>query len=166
MRWRSPKGEQQPPRTPDFNGAQTDGMGRYQLTLRGHWRCDAATAFLTPARQRANLTVVTGAHVSQVLQDKGRAVGVEWMQGGTRQSARADGEVILAAGALQSPQLLQLSGIGPAQLLRQHGIAVNVDAPDVGENLQDHYQARVIVKLKALPAATASIKKWTSIARS
>ena len=136
------------PRTPDFNGAQTDGMGRYQLTLRGHWRCDAATAFLTPARKRANLTVVTGAHVSQVLQDKGRAVGVEWMQGGTRQSARADGEVILAAGALQSPQLLQLSGIGPASLLRQHGIAVNVDAPEVGENLQDHYQARVIVKLR------------------
>ena len=136
------------PLTPDFNGAQTDGMGRYQLTLRGHWRCDAATAFLTPARQRANLTVVTGAHVSQVLQDKGRAVGVEWMQGGNRQSARADGEVILAAGALQSPQLLQLSGIGPAQLLRQKGIAVNVDAPEVGENLQDHYQARVIVKLR------------------
>ena len=136
------------PRTPDFNGAQTDGMGRYQLTLRGHWRCDAATAFLTPARQRANLTVVTGAHVSQVLQDKGRAMGVEWIQGGTRQSARADGEVILAAGALQSPQLLQLSGIGPASLLRQHGISVNVDAPEVGENLQDHYQARVIVKLR------------------
>ena len=136
------------PRTPDFNGAQTDGMGRYQLTLRGHWRCDAATAFLSPARKRANLTVVTGAHVSQVLQDKGRAVGVEWFQSGTRQSARADGEVILAAGALQSPQLLQLSGIGPAPLLRQHGIAVNVDAPEVGENLQDHYQARVIVKLR------------------
>jgi choline dehydrogenase len=136
------------PRTPDFNGAQTDGMGRYQLTLRGHWRCDAATAFLTPARQRANLTVVTGAQVSQVLQDKGRAVGVEWLQGGARQSARADGEVILAAGALQSPQLLQLSGIGPASLLQQHGIAVKVDAPEVGENLQDHYQARVIVKLR------------------
>jgi choline dehydrogenase len=136
------------PLTPDFNGAQTDGMGRYQLTLRGHWRCDAATAFLTPARQRANLTVVTGAQVSQVLQDKGRAVGVEWLQGGARQSARADGEVILAAGALQSPQLLQLSGIGPASLLQQHGIAVKVDAPEVGENLQDHYQARVIVKLR------------------
>jgi choline dehydrogenase len=136
------------PLTPDFNGAQTDGMGRYQLTLRGHWRCDAATAFLQPARRRANLTVVTGAHVSQVLQARGRAVGVQWLQGGSVQAARAEGEVILAAGALQSPQLLQLSGIGPAQRLRQHGLAVTVDAPEVGENLQDHYQARVIVKLR------------------
>jgi choline dehydrogenase len=136
------------PRTPDFNGAQTDGMGRYQLTLRGHWRCDAATAFLTPARARPNLTVVTGAHVSRVLLERGRAVGVQWLHDGALQSARADAEVILAAGALQSPQLLQLSGIGQASLLRQHGITVNVDAPEVGENLQDHYQARVIVKLR------------------
>jgi choline dehydrogenase len=136
------------PRTSDFNGAQTDGVGRYQLTLRGHWRCDAATAFLTPARTRPNLTVLTGAQVSRVLQAKGRAIGVEWLRGGVLTAAQADAEVILAAGALQSPQLLQLSGIGPAALLRQHKIAVNLDAPEVGENLQDHYQARVIVKLR------------------
>ena len=136
------------PRTPDFNGAQSDGMGRYQLTVRGHWRCDAATAFLAPVRKRANLVVLTGAHVTRVLQAHGRAVGVQWMQNGAVHEARADGEVILAGGALQSPQLLQLSGIGPAALLRQHGITVQVDAPEVGENLQDHYQARVIVKLR------------------
>ena len=136
------------PRTPDFNGAQTDGMGRYQLTVRGHWRCDAATAFLAPVRKRANLVVLTCAHVTRVLQAHGRAVGVQWIQDGTVHEARADGEVILAGGALQSPQLLQLSGIGPAALLRQHGITVQVDAPEVGENLQDHYQARVIVKLR------------------
>jgi choline dehydrogenase len=136
------------PRTPDFNGAQSDGMGRYQLTVRGHWRCDAATAFLAPVRKRANLVVLTGAHVTRVLQAHGRAVGVQWIQDGTAHEARADGEVILAGGALQSPQLLQLSGIGPAALLRQHGITVQVDAPEVGENLQDHYQARVIVKLR------------------
>ena len=136
------------PRTPDFNGAQTDGMGRYQLTVRGHWRCDAATAFLAPVRKRANLVVLTGAHATRVLQAHGRAVGVQWMQDGAVHVARADGEVILAGGALQSPQLLQLSGIGPAALLRQHGITVQVDAPEVGENLQDHYQARVIVKLR------------------
>jgi choline dehydrogenase len=136
------------PRTPDFNGAQTDGMGRYQLTVRGHWRCDAATAFLKPIRARSNLTVVTGAHVSQVLQAKGRAVGVQWLEGGEVHTAYADSEVVLAAGALQSPQLLQLSGIGPAPLLRQHGIEVKVEAPEVGQNLQDHYQARVIVKLR------------------
>jgi len=136
------------PRTPDFNGAQSDGMGRYQLTVRGHWRCDAATAFLAPVRKRANLVVLTGAHVIRVLQAHGRAVGVQWLQNGAVHEARADGEVILAGGALQSPQLLQLSGIGPAALLRQHGITVQVDAPEVGENLQDHYQARVIVKLR------------------
>ena len=136
------------PRTPDFNGAQSDGMGRYQLTVRGHWRCDAATAFLAPVRKRANLVVLTGAHVTRVLQAHGRAVGVQCMQNGAVHEARADGEVILAGGALQSPQLLQLSGIGPAALLRQHGITVQVDAPEVGENLQDHYQARVIVKLR------------------
>ena len=136
------------PRTPDFNGAQSDGMGRYQLTVRGHWRCDAATAFLAPVRKRANLVVLTGAHVTRVLQAHGRALGVQWMQNGAVHEARANGEVILAGGALQSPQLLQLSGIGPAALLRQHGITVQVDAPEVGENLQDHYQARVIVKLR------------------
>jgi choline dehydrogenase len=75
-------------------------------------------------------------------------VGVQWLQSGERQEARVDGEVLLAAGALQSPQILQLSGIGPAALLRSHGITVKADAPDVGSNLQDHYQARVIVKLR------------------
>ena len=135
-------------RTDDFNGAQSDGMGRYQLTLRGHWRCDAATAFLRPAMGRKNLRVVTGAHVTQILQAQGRAVGVQWLQAGNQHEARVDGEVLLAAGALQSPQILQLSGIGPAALLRGHRVDVKVDAPEVGANLQDHYQARVIVKLR------------------
>ena len=135
-------------RTDDFNGPQSDGMGRYQLTLRGHWRCDAATAFLRPAMGRKNLTVLTGAHVTQILQEHGRAVGVQWLHARKPQEARVDGEVLLAAGALQSPQILQLSGIGPAALLRNHQITVNVDATEVGGNLQDHYQARVIVKLR------------------
>ena len=135
-------------RTDDFNGPQSDGMGRYQLTLRGHWRCDAATAFLRPAMGRKNLTVLTGAHVTQILQEHGRAVGVQWLHARKPQEARVDGEVLLAAGALQSPQILQLSGIGPAALLRNHQITVNVDATEVGANLQDHYQARVIVKLR------------------
>jgi choline dehydrogenase len=135
-------------RTNDFNGAQSDGMGRYQLTLRGHWRCDAATAFLRPVMHRKNLTVCTGAHVTQILQEHGRAVGVQWLQAGQQHEARVDGEVLLAAGALQSPQILQLSGIGPEQLLRAHRVDVKVDAPEVGANLQDHYQARVIVKLR------------------
>ncbi|HZF84406.1 MAG TPA: GMC oxidoreductase, partial [Burkholderiaceae bacterium] len=106
------------------------------------------TAFLRPVMQRPNLTVRTGVHVTRVRIEQGRARGVEWIEGGQPQHALADSEVLLAAGALQSPQLLQLSGVGPAALLRRHGIPVQVDAPEVGANLQDHYQARVIVKLR------------------
>jgi choline dehydrogenase len=134
--------------TDDFNGVQPDGLGRYQLTLRGHWRCDAATAFLAPVRQRPNLRVLTAARVMRVLIERGRATGIEWVERGQRETAVAEREVILAAGALQSPQLLQLSGIGPAALLQRHAIGIAVDAPEVGANLQDHYQARVIVRLK------------------
>jgi choline dehydrogenase len=135
-------------RTGDFNGAQDGGLGTYQLTLRGHWRCSAAAAFLQPVRRRPNLTVTTGAHVTRIVIEGGVAKGVEWLRDGHSDSASASGEVILSAGALQSPQLLQLSGVGPAGLLRRHGIAVQCDAPEVGANLQDHYQARVIVRLK------------------
>jgi len=99
-------------------------------------------------RARPNLTVKTGVHVTRVLIEAGVARGVEWLHDGQLHSERCDGEVLLAAGALQSPQVLQLSGVGPAQLLRRHGLPVHVDAPEVGANLQDHYQARVIVKLR------------------
>ena len=99
------------PLNEDFNGAQSDGMGRYQLTLKGHWRCDAATAFLKPIKARTNLTIVTHAQVTKVVVEKGRAVGIEWLQQGQLQRAKADIEVVLSAGALQSPQLLQLSGV-------------------------------------------------------
>lgn len=133
---------------PDFNGAQDEGVGPYQLTLQGHWRCSAADAFLFPIMGRPNLTVLTGATVSRVLIEGDRAVGVEWLQEGQVQSARCDQEVLLSAGALQSPQILQLSGIGPEGMLRQAGVPVRLHAPDVGANLQDHYQARVIVRLK------------------
>ena len=136
------------PFTEDFNGAQSDGMGRYQLTLKGHWRCDAATAFLKPIKSRANLTIVTHAQVTKIQIEKGRAVGVEWLEQGQFKSARADAEVVLSAGALQSPQLLQLSGVGHADVLHRFGIPVLAHSAEVGENLQDHYQARVIVKLR------------------
>lgn len=136
------------PSNDDFNGAEDHGLGRYALTLDGHWRSSASRAFLRPARTRPNLTVLTGVQVTRVQIEQGRAVGVEWAAGGRREQARADAEVLLCAGALQSPQLLQLSGIGPAGLLRRHGVPVLVDAPEVGRNLQDHYQARVIVRLK------------------
>ena len=133
---------------PDFNGARADGVGPYQLTIKGHWRSSAADAFLFPILQRANLTVVTGAHVTRLLFDGDRASGVEWLQDGQVKSAACDGEVIVAAGALQTPQILQLSGIGPENELKQAGVPVRLHAPEVGGNLQDHYQARVIVRLK------------------
>jgi len=138
-------------RNPDFNGERTEGLGAYQLTLQGHWRCSAALAFLSPVRHRSNLTIKTDVQVTRVVLEQGRAVGIEWIKNGDRSTVhltRAEVEVLLAAGALQSPQLLQLSGIGPTDLLSKYGIAVNVDSPHVGANLQDHYQARVIVKLR------------------
>ncbi|WP_194722642.1 GMC family oxidoreductase [Noviherbaspirillum malthae] len=131
----------------DFNGATEFGVGAYQLTLKNGWRSSSAAAFLKPVRQRPNLTVITEAHTLRVLFEGTVATGVEWSHKGTIRRTAAQ-EVILSAGAIQSPQLLQLSGIGPATLLRQHGIDVVVDAPDVGENLKDHYQARTIVRLR------------------
>jgi len=163
--WLAAGAEAGHPLTDDFNGAVSDGLGRYQLTLRGRWRCDAATAFLAPARQRPNLTIVTGAQVTRVVVEKGRARGVEWVEAGVPKSARAERDVILSAGTLQSPQLLQLSGIGPAALLRRHGIAVAVDAPEVGRNLQDHYQARVIVKLKEKRSLNDDVRNPLRLAR-
>ena len=136
------------PRNSDFNGPTTLGVGSYQLGIGRYWRSSAATAFLHPIRHRANLTVITGAQVSRVTFRGQSATGVEWIKDGDAFSAAADREVLLAAGALQSPQLLQLSGIGPADLLRSLGIPVIIDAPEVGRNLQDHYQARMIVRLK------------------
>ena len=136
------------PRNPDFNGESTFGVGAYQLGIGRRWRTSAASAFLKPAAKRPNLTIVTGAQVSKVLFKGQAASGVEWISKGRVHSATADREVILSAGALQSPQILQLSGIGPADLLRGLGIPVVADSPEVGRNLQDHYQARLIVRLK------------------
>ncbi|MGF6426651.1 GMC family oxidoreductase [Bradyrhizobium sp. Pha-3] len=136
------------PRNSDFNGATTLGVGSYQLGIGRHWRTSSASAFLRPIADRRNLTVITHAQVSKVTFNGRVATGVEWISKGQVHRATADREVILSGGALQSPQILQLSGIGPADLLRKHGIAVVTDSPEVGSNLQDHYQARLIVRLK------------------
>jgi choline dehydrogenase len=153
------------PRNPDFNGATTFGVGSYQLSIGRHWRTSAASAFLRPVARRTNLTVITGAKVSRVL-FKGRvAAGVEWIKDGQLSSAAADREVILSAGALQSPQLLQLSGVGPADLLRERGISVVADAPEVGRNLQDHYQARIIVRLKRPISLNDQVRNPVELAR-
>ena len=134
------------PENPDFNGETTEGAGKYNLTLDRRWRSSAARAYLRPARSRPNLTVVTGALVERVLFRGRRALGVSWRDRDGVRTAHA-GRVILSAGALQSPQLLQLSGIGPAALLRSHGIEVVHDSPGVGQNLQDHYQVRFVTRL-------------------
>jgi choline dehydrogenase len=131
------------PRNDDFNGSSQTGAGYYQLTTQGGLRCSTASAFLRPARQRANLHIATRAQVARILFDEDRASGVHYLQGGAMKTAPCQGEVLLCAGAIQSPQLLQLSGIGPAALLAKHGIPVRVDAPQVGENLQDHLQIRL-----------------------
>jgi choline dehydrogenase len=134
------------PRNPDFNGASQEGAGYYQTTSRRGLRVSSAVAYLKPARDRSNLTVVSRAHVTRLIVEDARVVGVEWRRAGATESARAEGEVILSAGAIGTPQLLQLSGIGPAALLREHGIDVVHASEGVGANLQDHLQVRMVLK--------------------
>jgi choline dehydrogenase len=135
------------PRTDDFNCTEQEGIGYYQLFTRLGWRCSTATAYLRPARKRPNLRIETEAHVTRVKCDGARATGVKYLQRGVERQVRAAKEVILAAGAIQSPQLLQLSGIGPAEFLREMGIPVVRNLPGVGENLQDHLQLRAIYRV-------------------
>ena len=131
------------PRNDDFNGAQQEGAGYFQLTTHKGWRVSTAKAYLDPARGRPNLRIETDAFAAGVIMDGTHAVGVRYRQGGVMKEARCNAEVLLSAGSLQSPQLLQLSGIGPHALLAKHGIPVVADAPGVGENLQDHLQVRL-----------------------
>ena len=147
-------------RNPDFNGADQEGVGIYQITTRRGVRASAATAYLRPAMRRANLAVATGAQVTRVRFEGRRAVGVDYRRGGVERSAQARGEVILSAGAVMSPVLLHLSGVGdPARLIR-NGVAVVHDLDQVGRNLQDHvgidylYRARV-------PTLNQLLRPWS-----
>ncbi len=130
------------PRNDDFNGPTQEGAGYYQLTARNGRRCSTARGYLKPARRRPNLKIVSGALASRILFKGSRAVGVEYSEGSAVHRAFAEGEVILSGGAFNSPQLLQLSGVGPGSLLRSLGVDVLRDAPGVGADLQDHFQAR------------------------
>ncbi len=132
------------PRNEDFNGARQEGAGYYQATAKNGRRSSAATGYLRPAMQRAKLRVEVEALATRVLFEGKRAVGVEYRQGGSTRTARAAREVILAGGAFNSPQLLQLSGVGPRELLERHGVPVVHDAPGVGEQLQDHFYVRTL----------------------
>ena len=134
------------PRNDDINGARQEGAGYFQLTARNGRRWSTAVGYLRPARRRPNLRVVTRAHVHRLHFEGRRAVGVRYAVGPDVHEARARAEVILCAGAIGSPQILQLSGVGPAELLERHGIETVHPLPGVGENLQDHLQLRAVYK--------------------
>jgi choline dehydrogenase-like flavoprotein len=136
------------PFNPDFNGALQLGCGLFQVTQKNGRRWSAASAYLHPAAARENLTIVTKAQATRVLIKNGRAVGVEYARGRRRHTARASQEVVLAAGAINSPQLLLLSGIGPAEELRARGVSVVHDLPGVGKNLQDHLNVNIVQRAK------------------
>lgn len=135
------------PRNADYNGATQEGVGYYQTTSYKGRRCSAAVGYLKPILSRQNLNIELNALSTRLLFDGSRCSGVEYRQGDQVRTAKAGREVVLCGGAVNSPQLLQLSGLGPAEHLKSLGIEVRRDMPDVGANLQDHYQARFIHKL-------------------
>jgi choline dehydrogenase len=145
------------PHTTDFNRGSNEGVGYFQVNQKNGWRWNTAKAFLRPTCYgRPNFELWTGAQVSRLLFEKNedgtqRCTGAEVWNGSEMSTARAEREVILSAGAIGSPQILQLSGVGPADLLRQHGIDVVLDAPGVGANLQDHLQIRAVYKIDGAP---------------
>ncbi len=157
----------------DFNGERQEGAGIYQVTQRDGERCSAAKAYLTPNRGRPNLTVITGATVQRIVFDGRRASGVEVRVDGQLQRLVAQREVLLCAGALQSPQLLMLSGVGPGAHLQQHGVALLHDLPGVGEHLHDHISVTQVVDAprrrdtftvspQGLPMALKGVYDWAT----
>jgi choline dehydrogenase len=134
------------PYNPDFNGVSQEGAGFFQTTTRRGRRASTAVAYLRPVRGRANLRIATAALAQKILFEGRRATGVEYRQGTELRRARARREVLVSSGAYNSPQLLQLSGVGPAELLQKHGIGVVLDARGVGNDLQDHMQVRIVMR--------------------
>jgi choline dehydrogenase len=134
------------PFNPDFNGVAQEGAGVFQTTTRRGRRASSAFCYLRPAKGRNNLSVETSALAQRIIFDGRRACAVEYRQNGTLLRARARKEVLLSSGAYNSPQLLQLSGVGPAELLKRHGIDLVLDAPGVGNDLQDHMQVRIVMR--------------------
>ncbi|MDJ0826875.1 MAG: GMC family oxidoreductase N-terminal domain-containing protein [Rhodobacter sp.] len=153
-------------RNDDYNDADQEGVGYFQLTMTGGRRCSAAVAYLKPARGRANLTVVANAQAETVLIEDGRAVGVRARVGGTLIEIRAHSEVILCAGAIGSPQILMLSGVGDPDDIRPHGVEMRAEVKGVGKNLQDHLQARPVFKtaLSTINTETDNLLKQAKIA--
>ncbi|KWT93458.1 MULTISPECIES: choline dehydrogenase [unclassified Variovorax] len=152
-------------RTGDFNGAEQAGAGYYQLTTHQGWRCSTAKAYLGPAKGRSNLRIATEALATGLVFEGRRAVGVRYTQGGAAKTARCRAEVLLSAGAIQSPQLLQLSGIGPRALLEQRGVPLVHELPGVGENLQDHLQIRLGYECTKPITTNDQLNSWIGQAR-
>ncbi len=153
------------PLNADFNGAGQEGAGYYQLNTRRGFRCSTATGYLRPAERRANLEVRTRALVERIDLEAGRAVGVSYRQGDERRQVRAAAEVLLAAGSIGSPHILQLSGIGPGAALQAAGIGVAHDLPGVGENLQDHFQVRMVYRCTQPITLNDTLRSWVGKAR-
>jgi choline dehydrogenase-like flavoprotein len=149
------------PRNDDFNGASQEGAGLYQTTTRGGVRCSTAKGYLKPAARRANLRVVTDALTTRILFEGRRAVGIDYSVGGETRTARAAREIVLASGAYNSPQLLQLSGVGPARLLQSLGIAILADMPGVGEGLNEHYSGRTIMRVREPITINDAVNSWS-----
>ena len=149
------------PRNDDFNGSIQEGAGYYQTTMRKGVRSSTAAGYLKPARRRANLKVVSEALATRIVFDGRRATGIEYLAGNEKRRAVANAEVIVAGGAFNSPQLLQLSGLGPASLLRSHGITVVADAPGVGDDLNDHISGRIMLRCKGTITLNDAVRSWT-----
>ena len=150
------------PRNDDFNGAAQEGAGYYQTTMRNGIRSSTAAGYLKQARRRPNLKVVSDALATRIAFDGRRATGVEYFAGNDKRSAGANVEVIVASGAFNSPQLLQLSGVGPASLLQLHGIPVVADAPGVGNDLNDHISGRIILRCKDTTTVNNVTRNWAT----
>lgn len=153
------------PYNPDFNSGDPEGCGLYQITARNGRRSSAAVAYLNPARKRRNLRIETGSMVTRILVENGRAVGVECVKGKRTLVYRADQEVVVSTGAIATPKLLMLSGIGPADQIRRQGIDVHADLPGVGQNLQDHIEISLVYQLNG-PHSYDKYKKlhWKALA--
>ena len=148
------------PNTEDFNNLTQEGVGYFQLSTYKGFRCSAAVAYLKPAKKRPNLEILTNSQVSKVIFENKKAIGIEFIENGIKKTLRANKEVILSAGAIQSPQILQLSGVGPAKLLQEFNIPVIHDLPGVGENLQDHLQFRLIYELNQPISTNDQLSSW------
>jgi choline dehydrogenase len=159
--WLAAAGQAGYPATADVNGFQQEGFGRMDMTVDGGRRSSAANAYLRPAMARPNLRVLTHALATRVVFEGRKAVGVEYTHGGTTHRVQANREVILAGGPINSPQLLKLSGVGPAEELRSHGIPMVHELPGVGENLQDHLEFYFQVASKEPITLYSSINLWS-----